>query len=213
MTLFRIVEIILVVIGALLPIMNPFSTAPLVVALTAGMDEEERNRQILRGCVYAFAILATFLLAGRFIIDFFSISLPGIRVAGGILISTLGFRMLFPKAEEEARPGAKTDISFSPLAMPSLSGPGSISVALTASAQIPQDNVVLGNLIVIIGIALTTLIAWFVLRGATLFTRFLGPSGIDAMTRIFGFLLVCIGVQFALTGLGDFFIPLLKEIR
>lgn len=213
MTLFRLIEIVLLVVGSLLPIMNPFSTAPLVVALTAGMTAEERNRQILLGCVYAFSILAVFLLAGRFIIDFFSISLPGIRVAGGVLISTLGFGMLFPKKADGAATPAQKDIAFSPLAMPSLSGPGSISVVLTASAQIPDNMVVLGNFIVIVGIAITALIAWGVLRGATMFTRFLGASGIDAMTRIFGFLLVCIGVQFLLTGLSDFFIPQLKALR
>jgi multiple antibiotic resistance protein len=212
MTMFQFFEFVLLVFGALLPIMNPFSTAPLLVALTAGMDPDERNRQTLRGCLYAFAILATFLLAGRFIISFFSISLPGIRVAGGLLITTLGFRMVMPKpVEKGVELEAQSDIAFSPIAMPSLSGPGSISVVLTVSSQIPDDKIVIGNVIILIGIALTTLFAWVVLRGSTLLVRFLGATGIDAMTRIFGFLLVCIGVQSALTGVSDFFIPLLKD--
>lgn len=198
-------------IAGLLPIMNPFSTAPLLMALTTGMSEHERNRQTLLGCLYAFAILATFLVAGRFIISFFGISLPGIRIAGGLLVSTLGFRMIFPGAAPEGQKvAAKADIAFSPLAMPSLSGPGSISVVLATSAQIPEDKTVIGSVIVLIGIALTTLIAWLVLRGAIFLVRFLGPSGIDALTRIFGFLLICIGVQFVLIGTSDFFIPLLK---
>src|SRR5208282_1777182 len=97
MTAFRFFEFILLVIAGLLPIMNPFSTAPILIALTAGMSPQERARQTLLGCLYAFGILATFAIAGRFIISFFGISLPGIRIAGGLLISTLGFRMIFPR--------------------------------------------------------------------------------------------------------------------
>jgi multiple antibiotic resistance protein len=214
MTAFRLIEVVLLVIAGLLPIMNPFSTAPLLIALTTGMTEEERNRQTLLGCVYAFFILATFLVAGRFIISFFGISLPGIRIAGGLLVSTLGFRMIFPKTESAAEKAvAKKDIAFSPLAMPSLSGPGAISVVLATSAQIPNDRIVIGNLVVMLGIAATTLIAWLVLRGAIFLVRFLGPSGIDAMTRIFGFLLICIGVQFVLIGVSDYFVPLLSSAK
>ncbi len=211
MTAFKFFEFVLLAIAGLLPIMNPFSTAPLLIALTAGMSAHERNRQTLLGCIYAFAILATFLIAGRFIISFFGISLPGIRIAGGLLISTLGFRMVFPPAPQQgASIAAKTDIAFSPLAMPSLSGPGSISVVLATSAQIPDDKIVLGNIIMLIGIGLTTLIAWIVLRGSFVLVRFLGPTGIDALTRIFGFLLICIGVQFVLTGTSDFYLPLIN---
>ena len=211
MTAFRFVELVLLVIAGLLPIMNPFSTAPLLMALTAGMTPQERSRQTLLGCLYAFCILATFLIAGRFIISFFGISLPGIRIAGGLLVSTLGFRMVFPKAEPEPQKvTAQKDIAFSPLAMPSLSGPGSISVVLATSAQIPDDQTALGNIIVLIGIAATTLITWLVLRGAIFLVRFLGPTGIDALTRIFGFLLICIGVQFLLIGTSDFFVPLFR---
>jgi multiple antibiotic resistance protein len=211
MTAFKFFEFVLLVVAGLLPIMNPFSTAPLLVALTSGMSAEDRNRQTLLGCVYAFGILATFLIAGSAIISFFGISLPGIRIAGGLLVSTLGFRMIFPKPAPAGEAVAvKKDIAFSPLAMPSLSGPGAISVVLTTAAQIPDGREFIGNVIVLIGIALTTLFAWVVLRGSIILVRFLGPSGIDALTRIFGFLLICIGVQFVLIGVSDYFVPLLK---
>jgi multiple antibiotic resistance protein len=214
MTSFPYFEYVLLVVGALVPIMNPFSAAPLLVALTAGMDPRERNRQILLGCIYAFSILAVFLLAGRSIISFFSISLPGIRVAGGLLISVLGFGMVFPKPPDNlSATKAQGDIAFTPIAMPALSGPGSISVVLTISSQIPDDNILIGNVIILIGIALTSLFAWLVLRASAVFVRFLGPSGIDALTRIFGFLLVCMGVQNLLTGTADFFMPLLKSLH
>jgi multiple antibiotic resistance protein len=200
-------------IGALLPIMNPFSTAPLFVSLTAGFDDKWRNRQALLACVYAFAILVTFLLVGAWIIDFFGISVPGLRVAGGLIIGVIGFRMLFPSPPPPPAPGAEgqpqeRDVAFTPLAMPSLAGPGSISVVLTAAAQIRSnfpDDFVLVYAGVVAGMALTLLFSLGVLRTAAVMVRFLGAAGIDAMTRIFGFLLIAIGMQFLLTGISDFY--------
>ena len=100
------------------------------------------------------------------------------------------------------------EIAFTPLAMPSLAGPGSISVVVTAASQIESNHPENYSLIyfgVVIGIAVTVVIAWLILRTASSLARFLGPSGIDALTRIFGFLLVSIGIQFLLTGVSDFF--------
>ena len=127
-------------------------------------------------------------------------------------MSAIGFRMLFPisPVPQSAPPPAQQEltIAFTPLAMPSLAGPGSISVVLTAAPQIksihPDDRglVYLG---VMAGMVLTVLFCFLVLRASSSMVRFLGQSGIDAMTRIFGFLLICIGMQFLLTGISDFF--------
>ena len=191
--------------------MNPFSTAPLFISLAAGLDERARNRTALTACLYAFAILVVFLLLGAAIIDFFGISVPGIRVAGGLIISVLGLRMLFPPAPPHVSQGScppEMEIAFTPLAMPSLAGPGSISVVVTAASQIrsnhPEDYVIIYTG-VIVGMAMTLLVAFLILRAASSMARILGPSGIDALTRIFGFLLVAIGMQFLLIGISDFF--------
>jgi multiple antibiotic resistance protein len=205
-------EAIALTIGALLPIMNPFSTAPLFVSLTVGASAQARNREALLACIYAFAILAVFLLVGAAIIDFFGISVPGLRVAGGLIISVIGFRMLFPApavaATTDENKSRDLEIAFTPLAMPSLAGPGSISVVLTAAAQIrstrPNDFVLI-YVAVLVGMALTLVFSYLVLRAAGAMVRFLGKSGIDAMTRIFGFLLIAIGMQFLLTGISDFY--------
>jgi multiple antibiotic resistance protein len=204
-------EALVLTIGALFPIMNPFSTAPLYVSLTAGFDPKKRRRQAIMACVYAFAILATFLLLGSAIVQFFGISIPGIRAAGGLIILSVGFGMLFPRPAPptpESVGQQELDVAFTPLAMPSLAGPGSISVVLTAAAQIrtsyPDDWPII-YVGVILGMAVTLVIAFIILRAAEVMVRFLGKAGMDAMTRIFGFLLICIGMQFLLTGVGDFF--------
>ena len=133
-------ELIFATIAALLPIINPFSTAPLFLSLTQGYTKQERNIQARRGVLYMFAILVVSLIGGTFIISFFGLSLPRMRIAGGILVCGVGMRMLAPKddfdatQEETKEAVAKKDISFTPLAMPSLSGLGSISVIIGMSS-------------------------------------------------------------------------------
>jgi MarC family integral membrane protein len=83
---------------AILPIVNPLGAVPLVMTVAAHLPEEERLRQIRRACVYTFVMMAGFLLAGGLIMSFFGISVPGMRIAGGMIVASLGFQMLFPSA-------------------------------------------------------------------------------------------------------------------
>ncbi|MDF2617912.1 MAG: multiple drug resistance protein MarC [Xanthobacteraceae bacterium] len=201
----------LVAIG-LLPIMNPLSTVPLFLALTRRMSQQHKRQQALRASLYAFAVLAAFLFLGNGIIALFGISLPGIRVAGGLIILVLAFRMLFSGTGEadsvEAGPSeikqADLDFSFSPLAMPSLAGPGSIAVVMGYGSQIPEQHVALGYAVVLTGILITALIAYAALVGANWVSKFLGEHGIQAVTKIMGFLLTCVAVQFIASGVRQF---------
>lgn len=196
-------ELISAAIAALLPIINPFSTAPLFLAMTEGDTDEERNRQATRGVLYMIAILTCFLVGGSFIMNFFGLSLPGLRIAGGILVAGVGMRMLYPKDNhdqtpaEEAESRAKTDISFTPLAMPSLSGPGAISVTIGLTSLAKGWTDYLG---IWIGILIVAAITLTVLRISTKLVRFLGVNGLHAMTKIMGFLILCVGIQFVVHG-------------
>ena len=92
-----------------------------------------------------FFILTSFLVAGGLIMNFFGISIPGLRIAGGMIVSYLGFRMLFPDTaamsrQEQMEAAAKADVSFTPLAMPGLSGPGSIAVVIGMSASVAAES-------------------------------------------------------------------------
>ncbi len=196
-------ELILAAIAALLPIINPFSTAPLFLAMTEGYTETERADQAKRGVIYMICILTAFLVGGSFIMNFFGLSLPGLRIAGGILVAGVGMRMLYPKDNHDQTPAeeteakAKPDIAFTPLAMPSLSGPGAISVTigLTSLATSAWDYVS-----IFIGILLVSAIVFAILRASTKLVRFLGVNGLHAMTKIMGFLILCVGIQFVVNG-------------
>jgi multiple antibiotic resistance protein len=199
----EVVSYVLSTIGALLPIVNPFAAAPMVVSMTASFPEQERRDQLRRACIYMFFILTAFLVAGGLIMQFLGISIPGLRVAGGLVIAAVGLRMLFlpQPSTAYAESGPKHDISFTPLAIPSLAGPGSIAVVIGMSTTAQAEQyVLLRHAMIVIGIALTALVCYFVLRAATNLARFLGPSGMSGMTGIMGFLLVCIGVQFVING-------------
>lgn len=195
----------------LIPVVNPVSTAVLLLSISEHLSAEERNRQIKWASIYMTIILVAFLLAGHLIMIAFGISLPGIRLAGGLVIGILGYRMLFPGARQltsESRQEArqKQNLSFSPLAMPSLSGPGSIAVVITLSSTIDGQHgidKVVAFTGVTIAIVLTAIISWLVLRGAGFLQRFLGVNGVDSLSKIMGFLLVCIAIQFAIVGVRD----------
>lgn len=193
-------------VGALLPIVNPLSAVGLVMTITADLSDAEREVQVRHACIYMFFILTTFLIAGGLIMNFFGISIPGLRITGGLIVSYLGFRMLFPEpqplsGQERAEAMHKYDVSFTPLAMPGLSGPGSIAVVIGIASTVQQgEHAVLDHFLVAIGIAITAVISYLVLRAATKLNQLLGTTGMNAIARIMGFLLVCIGVQFVING-------------
>jgi multiple antibiotic resistance protein len=153
--------------------------------------------------------MAGFLVAGSLVMNFFGISMPGMRIAGGMIVMFLGFQMMFPEPRTAVRQIEHTaepqyDIAFTPLAMPGLSGPGTFAVVMSLSSQASAREGwerVADFLGVLTGILIVAVISWLVLRAAEKFNRVLGETGTVALTRIMGFLMVCIGVQFIINGL------------
>ena len=194
---------------AILPIVNPLGAVPIVMTVASHLPEAERQRQIRRACVYTFALMTGFLVAGSLVMNFFGISMPGMRIAGGVIVAFYGFRMLFPSAptlasEVAARAEVKYDIAFTPLAMPGLSGPGTFAVVMSLSSQATARqgwDRALDFLGVATGILIVAVVSWLALRGAERFNRVLGATGMEALTRLMGFLMICIGVQFIINGL------------
>ena len=189
---------------ALLPIINPLASAPTFLAITEGDSEVRRQEQAKKGCFYMVGILVSFLIGGTFIMNFFGISIPGLRIAGGIMVTGIGMKMLMgsgsdshTESEEREAARRKEDISFSPLAMPMLSGPGSIAVTLgfTSLATNWTDYIA-----IIVGIICVALVTYVTLRLSGKVVHLIGPVGVNAMTKIMGFLIMCIGVQFVVNG-------------
>jgi len=216
------IQVLLGTIIALLPIVNPFSVAITFISLSKDMDDSKRNREALLASVYMTIILVIFLVAGVLIMKFFGISLPGIKIAGGLIILNIGFKMLNPEYRDlrainaETRTRSDEDIAFTPLAVPMLSGPGAIAVtigmAATAGSRLDYAAESLGILVV-------AAVTYVCLRVAGSVKNFLGEYGVNVLTRILGFILICVGVQFVVVGFYDFILneefsrPVLRMIK
>ncbi len=197
-------ELILGTVIALLPLINPLASAPTFLAITDGDTQARRLQQLRNACLYMVVILVSFLIGGTFIMGFFGISIPGLRIAGGLLVAGIGSAMLMESprdvregnpAEREAR--AKRDVSFTPLAMPMLSGPGSIAVTIgfTSLARRWTDYVA-----IILGIVVVAIIAYVTLRLSERVVRVIGLNVMQAVSKVMGFLILCIGIQFVVNG-------------
>lgn len=196
-------ELVLATILALLPVTNPPASAPAFLAMTEGMSPGRRLGQLRAACCFMVMILVTFLVGGSLIMGFFGISIPGLRIAGGLMVAGIGSGMLTGAGERrsgeagDGQPESDRDIAFSPLAMPMLSGPGSIAVTLglTSLAKVWLDYVA-----ITVGILVVALVAYATLRVSGSIVALVGQTGMNALTKVMGFLLVCIGIQFIVNG-------------
>src|SRR5450432_529459 len=190
---------------ALFPIVDPFGGVPIFFTMTTGWTAQERRRTALKTGLWVFVILVTFLFFGRFVLLFFGISLPVIKIAGGLIVANTAWGMVTSHAritpEESHEAEDKEDISLTPLAMPLMSGPGAIGVVMALAAHVDNASAYLGIVIGIAGIALS--VALFFCMGGPLVRR-LGPGAVGAINKIFGFLILAIAVQLVWNGLADF---------
>jgi multiple antibiotic resistance protein len=190
---------------ALFPIVNPLGGIPLFFTLTANFLPEERRRTALKTSVYVIAILITFMLFGRFVLNFFGISLPVLKIAGGLIVANTAWGMVTGSSRmtmaESHEALTKEDISLTPMAMPMLSGPGSIGVVMGLAAHLDNFLSYLGMVIGIVALGLTVYLLLY-LGGP--FVKRLGPGAVGAINRIFGFLILAIAVQLVWNGIADF---------
>jgi multiple antibiotic resistance protein len=190
---------------ALFPIVNPFGGIPLFFSMTSSFTPSERNATAMRTSFYVFAILVTFMFFGRFVLNFFGISLPVLKIAGGLIVANTAWGMVTGAnrltAAESDEATTKEDISLTPMAMPILSGPGSIGVVMGLAAHVGSPTAYLGMVIGIVGLAISVYL--FLRLGGPLVGR-LGPSAVGAISRIFGFLILAIAVQLIWDGAADF---------
>lgn len=201
----------------ILPLANPLTTVAVFLAMSGNLSQGERNRQIFQASLYVFIIMTVAYYAGQVVMNTFGISIPGLRIAGGLIVAFIGFRMLFPQQKPEHAPEVKSkkeeindsfsanevNIAFVPLAMPSTAGPGTIALIISSASQI-KSGVDITPWVITVAPVLTfmliSLIVWLSLKSSGLIMRLIGKSGIEAISRLMGFLLVCMGVQFIING-------------
>lgn len=208
----------LLVYAGLFPIVNPVGSAPIFLGLTSGCSEAERNSLALRVSINSFLLLLGSVFVGSHVLEFFGITLPAVRVAGGLVVSAFAWKLLHTEESlSEKRDGAAaasaiapTD-AFYPLTMPLTVGPGSMSVAITLGSQRPvaADLTHIASLLLPAGAAIAGLVAiaftcYICYRFGEDMTRLLGRSGTSVLVRLSAFILLCIGVDILWSGYSAF---------
>lgn len=191
-----------VTLASLFPIMNPIGALPVFGALTAGEAKASRRAQGRRAALYCGALLIVFAFAGKPLLHALGIGLPALQIAGGAIVAHSAFGMVVggPRlsSAEHADGQARDDVSFTPLAMPLLAGPGAIGVVIGLAGRTSGVGALAG---IALGCAAMALVVAVVLEvGEPLIER-LGPAGIGALSRIFGFLILAIAVELVSHGL------------
>lgn len=190
-------------------ILDALGNVPVFLSLTSDLSVQARRAVARKASLYSGILLLLSSAAGKRIFSFFGVTLPGFRVAGGLVLLKVAFDMLEfvdpPRLkstnEETIAARKKNDISLVPLAVPMLAGPGSISAVLVLSEQ-AQGPSELGMLWAVI--AANALLVYIIFRAADPISRIFGKTGMGLASRIIGLILASIAVQFILSGIREF---------
>jgi len=201
----------LLIYAGLFPIVNPIGSAPIFLSLTRPWSAQERNALALHVAINSFFLLLGSLFVGSHVLAFFGITLPIVRIAGGMVVTAFGWKLLH---EDESpsilkKPDASgttkgPDAAFYPLTMPLTVGPGSIAVAITLGSQWPRPADGFG-LALIIGAAVASLLSmsltvYVAYRFAGRVMHALGENGTKVVMQLTAFILLCIGVEIIWSG-------------
>lgn len=215
-----IVQAMLMVPLALLPVINPLTSAPVFVA-TAGRSQETTVRLAKQVAKNSWYVIVASMVVGTQVLAFFGLSLPVVRIAGGLLVAANGWRMLHTNDQDEVQAKAaegteelsEAEIikrSFFPITFPLTTGPGTIAAAIALGTQVPrgQPQILITVVTAMVGAGLVAYVLYLTFRHAATLLEKLGEIGGLVMMRMVAFLLLCIGIQFMFTGWAEFYLGL-----
>ena len=192
---------------------NPLGTMPVFLTMTNGMSDDERKTIVRRATIVSSITLMVFTFSGQFLFKFIGISTNGFRIAGGIIIFTIGFDMLqarYSKAnlkDEEVKTYVN-DISITPLAIPMLCGPGAIANGI----MLMEDaNTLIKKILLVSVIASVYFITFLILRASTRLNKYMGETGNNVMMRLMGLILMVIAVECFVSGFKPIMIDILQQ--
>ena len=211
---------ILLTLSSLFAVIDPLGCIPFFSGLTSDMDRRQKRRTLVRALLVAFGVLAVFTLFGHHLLKLFGITVEAFRIAGGVIFFGIGLDMLQSQprrwrtgirrayAEDTAGGGDDEDDddpSITPLAVPLLAGPGSITTVMVLVPQAPSG---LGMGLVLGGVAAILLMTGAILMGADTVLARLGRTGLRIIEKLMGLMVTVIAVQLIIDGLG----PVLREL-
>lgn len=189
------------VFAALFSVANPLGTMPIFIGVTERDTKKERYMVALKASLYMVLILSVAYWGGKYLIAFFGISIASLKIAGGLIISSSGFALLTgtfskhkginDKVKDDAL--SKEDSSLTPLAIPMLAGPGSISLLISLHQN---SNSIIESLVIFLTIPAVGLVTYLILRSSHYIFSKLGASGLNSISRIIGFIVIAIGIEY-----------------
>jgi multiple antibiotic resistance protein len=192
----------------LLVVVDPPGVVPLYVALTKEETPAHRRAILTRAVVIAFGAALFFLVAGRAVLSYLGVTVHAFSISGGILLFVAAMPMLFGQrgglqSPEPKERSAGHDIAVFPLAMPLLSGPGTIATILLLTSQAGGDM----QRLAAIGVAIAAvfLVAFITLYLGARLIRLVGEGGVDIATRVMGIVLAALAVQYVLNGITGYY--------
>ncbi len=199
-------EILLATFSALFSVVNPFGAMPVFLTLTQDDTPAQRRQQALKACFYMIGILTVFFLAGQYILNFFGLRIHDLRIAGGIMILKAGADLITTKSDPGRKVSKdaveesinKPDISFTPLAMPMLSGPGAIAVSI---GLFTKSLSYLDMSLIVLAIVLLAIPTYYILIFSPTLIKIMGKAGLEALSKIMGFIVLSLGVNFITSAL------------
>lgn len=199
-------ELLLYIFGALFSVMNPLGTVPIFVSLTDGDSQKEINKTAMLTSINVFVILVISFFLGNYVLAFFGISLSALKIAGGLVIASSGFALL--KGEFSKNRGMKKRhkeaahererISLTPLAIPMMAGPGSISLLIGLNEEFNSPYQII---ITLLAVLIVCLICYLMMRASQHIIKVLGPNGINSISRIIGFIVIALGIEYLWSGI------------
>ncbi len=207
MSITEILSFTGIAFSVLFPLINPLGGVPAFSGLTSNDTPSFRKSQALKTALTVIIILVTFLFIGKLLLQLFGIDIGVLKIAGGLIVANTAWEMVTSKADSQKDDSGKIkdmDISFMPMAMPILSGPGSIGavIGLSTSAEHYQDYIGF-----VIGIILIGLITYVCLMLSIPLMKKLGRKGIDVLTRMMGFFILAIAVNLIYGGILELLTP------
>ncbi|RZU00880.1 MarC family protein [Rivibacter subsaxonicus] len=209
----------------LLPIINPIGVAPMYLALLGPVDETTGKRVAKRVGINAALVLLGAMFIGAQLLRMFGISLPIVRVAGGLIVAATAWKLLGDPQVDRATesvghhsvrdPAVLMEHSFYPLTFPFTVGPGSIAASITLGATLSFSKPVgiANGAAMAVGVGLTAYTIYLCYRFAPRLVRVLGSVGTTVLLRFSAFILLCVGVQIVWDGLADLVLEVSREVR
>jgi multiple antibiotic resistance protein len=202
-------SIFVTILIGLFSLINPLGALPVYIGMTQNYSEENKLKTLKKTCLYILIICLVSYFIGVYLLNFFGITIPALRVAGGLIIFRSGWQLLNVTHKKEIRnkinegSEQREDISFSPLAMPLLAGPGSMSFLITlyASRKNFLREALFQDLSAVVAIVIVSFAIYFIFKFAPRLMKYTGQAGLTSLSKVMGFIVIGIGVEMIISSI------------